>query len=70
VGTIFWARDGVTGREVAVKKILIGRTTNLPALQSEIAMMAMSRHAAIIEYIESFMWEDALWVWGGGVGDS
>jgi hypothetical protein len=31
--------------------------TDIPALENEIAMMSMSKHANIVEYIESFMWE-------------
>ena len=34
-----------------------GRQTDIAALENEIAMMSMSKHDNIVEYIESYMWE-------------
>ena len=34
-----------------------GRQTDIAALENEIAMMSMSKHDNIVEYMESYMWE-------------
>mmetsp|Transcript_55891 Transcript_55891/g.147771 ORF Transcript_55891/g.147771 Transcript_55891/m.147771 type:complete len:502 (-) Transcript_55891:205-1710(-) len=62
MGTIYLAEDRRGGRLLAVKKLPLSKTTDLPALQNEIAMMRTSRHANVTEYIESYMFERALWV--------
>lgn len=49
-------------RQAAVKKLLLSKTTDLPALQNEIAMMRTSAHPNVVEYMESYMFERCLWV--------
>lgn len=62
MGTIYLAEDRKSGRLLAVKKLPLSKTTDLPALQNEIAMMRTSRHANVVEYLESYMFERSLWV--------
>uniref|UniRef100_A0A7S0ECW0 Non-specific serine/threonine protein kinase n=1 Tax=Hanusia phi TaxID=3032 RepID=A0A7S0ECW0_9CRYP len=62
MGTIYLANDKKAGRQFAVKKLMLSKTTDLPALQNEIAMMRTSAHPNVVEYIESFMFDRCLWV--------
>eukprot|EP00291_Cryptomonas_curvata_P030973 CAMPEP_0172211932 /NCGR_PEP_ID=MMETSP1050-20130122/36690_1 /TAXON_ID=233186 /ORGANISM="Cryptomonas curvata, Strain CCAP979/52" /LENGTH=515 /DNA_ID=CAMNT_0012892465 /DNA_START=75 /DNA_END=1619 /DNA_ORIENTATION=+ len=62
MGTIYLAEDRKSGRLLAVKKLPLSKTTDLPALQNEIAMMRTSRHANVVEYLESYMFDRSLWV--------
>ncbi|EKX54340.1 hypothetical protein GUITHDRAFT_83971 [Guillardia theta CCMP2712] len=75
MGTIYLANDKKAGRQYAVKKLMLSKTTDLPALQAharcrnsycsltnEIAMMRTSAHPNVVEYMESFMFDRCLWV--------
>ena len=62
MGTIYLAQELRTGKIVAIKKLVLSKTTDLPALQNEIAMMRTSAHPNVTENIESFMFERCLWV--------
>ncbi|EKX42348.1 hypothetical protein GUITHDRAFT_88129 [Guillardia theta CCMP2712] len=50
------------GRRIALKRLEIGKQTNIPALENEIAMMALSKHPNITECIQTFLWERELWI--------
>jgi hypothetical protein len=39
-------------RQAAIKKLMLSKTTDLPALQNEIAMMRTSAHPNVVEYME------------------
>jgi len=52
----------LAARQAAVKKLPLSKTTDLPALQNEIAMMRTSAHPNVVEYLESYMFERCLWV--------
>mmetsp|Transcript_30218 Transcript_30218/g.74285 ORF Transcript_30218/g.74285 Transcript_30218/m.74285 type:complete len:493 (-) Transcript_30218:147-1625(-) len=62
MGTIYLATNRKSGKQSAVKKLLLSKTTDLPALQNEIAMMRTSAHPNVVEYLESFMFDRCLWV--------
>jgi len=62
MGTIYLATNRKTKRQSAIKKLLLSKTTDLPALQNEIAMMRTSAHPNVVEYLESFMFDRCLWV--------
>mmetsp|Transcript_58038 Transcript_58038/g.142356 ORF Transcript_58038/g.142356 Transcript_58038/m.142356 type:complete len:369 (+) Transcript_58038:1-1107(+) len=62
MGTIYSGKSKKTGQTVAIKKLTLGKQTDLPALQNEIAMMNTSRHETVVEYIESYMFDQCLWV--------
>jgi serine/threonine protein kinase len=55
-------RSTQSGRWAAIKKLPLSKTTDLPALQNEIAMMRTSAHPNVVEYMESFMFDRCLWV--------
>jgi Protein kinase domain/P21-Rho-binding domain len=68
-GEVFSATDNRTGGKVAVKKMpLSGQNAKL--LVTEIAIMKNSVHDNVVEYFDSFMQGDTLWVvmefMGGG----
>ena len=63
MGTIYLGTDRQRPHlSVAVKKLALSKTTDLPALQNEIAMMRTSAHPNVVEYKESFMFQRCLWV--------
>mmetsp|Transcript_43142 Transcript_43142/g.84357 ORF Transcript_43142/g.84357 Transcript_43142/m.84357 type:complete len:270 (+) Transcript_43142:1-810(+) len=62
MGTISLGTNRKTSKQAAVKKLVLSKTTDLPALQNEIAMMRTSAHPHVVEYLESFMFDRCLWV--------
>ena len=49
-------------QRVAVKRLIISKQTNLPALENEIAMMELSRHPNIVQGLDTYLWEKELWI--------
>jgi len=68
-GEVFFARDTRTNKKVAVKKMQLNGES-LKLLITEISIMKTSHHEGIVEYIDSYIVEDQLWVvmefMGGG----
>eukprot|EP01095_Lingulamoeba_sp_RSL-Kostka_P011926 TRINITY_DN464_c0_g2_i3.p1 TRINITY_DN464_c0_g2~~TRINITY_DN464_c0_g2_i3.p1 ORF type:complete len:497 (-),score=192.33 TRINITY_DN464_c0_g2_i3:35-1525(-) len=68
-GEVFLAVDSRTNLKVAVKKMFLNGES-LPLLITEINFMKTSSHPNIVDYIESYIVEDQLWVimeyMGGG----
>mmetsp|Transcript_20083 Transcript_20083/g.40918 ORF Transcript_20083/g.40918 Transcript_20083/m.40918 type:complete len:538 (+) Transcript_20083:235-1848(+) len=62
MGTIYLGTDKNTNKDVAIKKLSLSKTTDLPGLQNEIAMMKISAHPNVVEYMESYMHDRCLWV--------
>lgn len=62
MGTIYMATDKQTGQNVAIKKLSLSKSTDLPGLQNEIAMMKISAHPNVTQYMCSFMYDRCLWV--------
>ena len=62
MGTIFKGKCVKTGREFALKRLQLSKTTDMPGLHNEIAMMKMCAHAQCVEYIETFMFDRCIWV--------
>lgn len=60
-GEIFLGFHKMTKRTVALKKMTLTQQ-NTRLLTTEIAIMKSSRHANIVEYIDSYMVKDRLWV--------
>ena len=60
-GEVFLATDTRGNREVAIKKIKLN-AQNLKLITTEIAIMKACKHESIIEYIESYLVGDRLWV--------
>jgi len=61
-GTVYSGTENASGRRVAIKCLYTGKETDLPALENEIAMMGLSRHPNVVEYIDSYLWEKSLWI--------
>lgn len=55
------ALQAVTGRRVAIKKMTLANQ-NLKLLLTEIAIMKDSHHGNIVDYIDSYIVEEKLWV--------
>jgi len=68
-GEVFLARDTRSNKKIAVKKMQLNGES-LKLLITEISIMKTSHHEAIVEYIDSYIVEDQLWVvmefMGGG----
>jgi hypothetical protein len=62
MGTIFQGTSRKTGEKLALKRLTLGKDTDLPGLQNEIAMMKTSEHPSVVEYRETFMFDNCLWV--------
>jgi len=60
-GEVFMAISEVTGRRVAIKKMTLANQ-NLKLLLTEIAIMKDSHHPNIVDYIDSYIVEEKLWV--------
>eukprot|EP00026_Physarum_polycephalum_P004914 Phypoly_transcript_04940.p1 GENE.Phypoly_transcript_04940~~Phypoly_transcript_04940.p1 ORF type:complete len:546 (+),score=64.84 Phypoly_transcript_04940:332-1969(+) len=61
VGEVFEATYSRTGQKVAIKKTPI-TAENEPLLATEISIMKSSRHPNVVEYLESYVVDDKLWV--------
>jgi len=58
---VFMAQQESTGRRVAIKKMTLANQ-NLKLLLTEIAIMKDSHHPNIVDYIDSYIVEEKLWV--------
>jgi p21-activated kinase 1 len=68
-GTVYQG-ETQEGHKVAIKSMATGKKTDFPAIENEIAMMRLSKHDKVVEYIDAYMWEKSLWIvmsyMGGG----
>jgi len=68
-GEVFVATNAKTGTKVAVKKMEINNE-NIKLLATEISIMKSSKHPNVVEYIESYIVDERMWVvmeyMGGG----
>uniref|UniRef100_A0A7S0M8Q2 Non-specific serine/threonine protein kinase n=1 Tax=Cryptomonas curvata TaxID=233186 RepID=A0A7S0M8Q2_9CRYP len=62
MGTIYLGQDRRTDRRVAVKKLSLAKNTDMKALHNEIAMMQTCKHVTVVEYVETFMFDNSLFV--------
>eukprot|EP01087_Luapelamoeba_hula_P018655 TRINITY_DN6048_c0_g1_i3.p1 TRINITY_DN6048_c0_g1~~TRINITY_DN6048_c0_g1_i3.p1 ORF type:complete len:587 (-),score=111.08 TRINITY_DN6048_c0_g1_i3:19-1779(-) len=60
-GTVFFARDTRDGRGVAIKKMKLD-DENTKLVISEIHMMKSSSHPNVVDYVDSFLVKNELWV--------
>eukprot|EP01096_Ripella_sp_DP13-Kostka_P001731 TRINITY_DN1211_c0_g1_i1.p1 TRINITY_DN1211_c0_g1~~TRINITY_DN1211_c0_g1_i1.p1 ORF type:complete len:726 (-),score=289.17 TRINITY_DN1211_c0_g1_i1:380-2557(-) len=62
-GAVYVAYDSITKIKVAVKRMTLAKGVNhLSTLESEISIMKACKHKNIINYIESYIHENQLWV--------
>lgn len=61
-GTVYAARHAVTGASVAIKKMDLAKQQRKELLISEIEVMKGFKHPNIVNYIESFLDIERLWV--------
>eukprot|EP00005_Dracoamoeba_jomungandri_P003072 CAMPEP_0174260378 /NCGR_PEP_ID=MMETSP0439-20130205/9674_1 /TAXON_ID=0 /ORGANISM="Stereomyxa ramosa, Strain Chinc5" /LENGTH=502 /DNA_ID=CAMNT_0015344609 /DNA_START=117 /DNA_END=1625 /DNA_ORIENTATION=+ len=60
-GQVFLARDITTGKQVAIKKMKLDEE-NTKLMVSEIHMMKSSNHPNVVQYHDSYIQGDELWV--------
>jgi len=60
-GEVYLATENSTGRKVAIKKMALN-AQNMKLLVNEIDIMKSSKHQNIVEYIDSYIVNDKLWV--------
>jgi p21-activated kinase 1 len=61
-GTVFLATRKDTNEKVALKQMLLSRQPKEGVVVNEILLMQQARHPAIVNYQDSFLFEEALWV--------
>jgi len=58
-GIVYKCKDN---RDGLVKAVKVAHSMDLEELRREISIHAMTNHANIVHYEESFQWEDAVWI--------
>lgn len=58
-GVVWRGKVKSTGEAVAIK---VCPSSELDALKNEIAMQAMSHHENIVQYIETYLYKDKIWI--------
>ena len=60
-GEVFSAVDKVSNRKVAIKQMPLN-SANMKMLVTEIGIMKDSKHPAIVEYFDSYIVDNKIWV--------
>merc|ERR1711862_796387 len=61
-GTVYVADDISTGEKVAVKEMILAKQPNKDIIVNEILLMQEGNHHAIVNFIDSYLCDGALWV--------
>jgi len=61
-GTVYVADDIRTGEKVAVKEMILAKQPNKDIIVNEILLMQEGNHHAIVNFIDSYLCDGALWV--------
>mmetsp|Transcript_69117 Transcript_69117/g.104217 ORF Transcript_69117/g.104217 Transcript_69117/m.104217 type:complete len:603 (-) Transcript_69117:139-1947(-) len=61
-GTVYVADDIQTGQKVAVKEMILAKQPNKDIIVNEILLMQEGNHHAIVNFIDSYLCDGALWV--------
>jgi len=61
-GTVYVAEDTHTGNKVAVKEMILAKQPNKEIIVNEILLMQECHHHAIVNFIDSYLVDGALWV--------
>jgi p21-activated kinase 1 len=61
-GTVYMADDVRTGGKVAVKEMILEKQPNKEIIVNEILLMQECNHRAIVNFIDSYLCDGALWV--------
>ncbi|ORY98025.1 kinase-like domain-containing protein [Syncephalastrum racemosum] len=61
-GPLYAAKHAATSRLVAIKKIARTAKQKLDKIRNELQTMKMSRHPNVVEYINSYITKDEIWV--------
>jgi len=58
---VFIATEKSSGRKIAIKKMPLS-AQNMKMLVTEIYIMKESKHSGVVEYYDSFVSDDQIWV--------
>lgn len=61
-GTVLLAHEVTTGEEVAIKQMNLANQPKKELIINEIAVMKHNRHINIVNYKDSYLVNDELWV--------
>ncbi|EKX42372.1 hypothetical protein GUITHDRAFT_141317 [Guillardia theta CCMP2712] len=61
-GCVFLANEISSKKLMALKRLEIGKLTNMASLENEIAMMTLSKHPNVVEFFDSYLWKNYLWI--------
>lgn len=61
-GSVYTATDNTTGKTVAVKQMKLANQPKKDLIVNEILIMAQTKHPNIVEYIDSYLVGNDLWV--------
>lgn len=61
-GTVYVADDLKTGTKAAVKEMILDKQPNKDIIVNEILLMQECHHHAIVNFIDSYLCDGALWV--------
>ncbi|VVC27668.1 CRIB domain,Protein kinase, ATP binding site,p21 activated kinase binding domain,Serine/threonine-protein [Cinara cedri] len=61
-GTVFTAIETSTGIEVAIKQMNLGQQPKKELIINEILVMRENKHANVVNYLDSYLVQDELWV--------
>jgi serine/threonine protein kinase len=61
-GTVFTAIEIATGSEVAIKQMNLSQQPKKELIINEILVMRENKHANIVNYLDSFLVGEELWV--------
>jgi len=61
-GSVFVANDSRTRKQVAIKQMVIAKQVKSDIVINEIMIMKESQHPSIVNYIDSYVVRDSLWV--------
>ncbi|GIY72161.1 hypothetical protein CEXT_84021 [Caerostris extrusa] len=61
-GTVYTAKDKSTGLEVAIKQMNLANQPKKELIINEILVMREKKHPNIVNYLDSYLMEDELWV--------
>lgn len=61
-GTVYTAIETSTGMEVAIKQMNLGQQPKKELIINEILVMRENKHANVVNYLDSYLVQDELWV--------
>eukprot|EP00735_Rhodelphis_limneticus_P002046 TRINITY_DN12785_c0_g1::TRINITY_DN12785_c0_g1_i1::g.28600::m.28600 TRINITY_DN12785_c0_g1::TRINITY_DN12785_c0_g1_i1::g.28600 ORF type:complete len:483 (+),score=109.71,sp/Q55GV3/PAKC_DICDI/44.71/1e-115,Pkinase/PF00069.20/3.4e-70,Pkinase_Tyr/PF07714.12/6.5e-44,PBD/PF00786.23/0.00062,PBD/PF00786.23/3.7e-13,APH/PF01636.18/0.093,APH/PF01636.18/0.49,Kinase-like/PF14531.1/34,Kinase-like/PF14531.1/0.0015,DSHCT/PF08148.7/0.13 TRINITY_DN12785_c0_g1_i1:97-1545(+) len=61
-GQVYVGTDPTSNKQVAIKRIQTPSRADLTAVENEIALMTLSKHSNVVQYVDTFYYDHALWI--------